>query len=394
MFKKIKIEKGFLIISLVYLFTFLVMLPLRNQTYQDDWAYALSVKNFLNTGVLKVSDWSSASLIFQIYWGSIFSKIFGASLATLQFSTITLLYIALVTFYFLLKNLGLNQTRSTFFTIILMSFPWVFNFSYTFLTDVPFMSLSIITIFFYTKGLQQNKKIFYLLGSIIAGFSFLTRQLGIAFPVSIFAVFLYIDIVQKKVNLGKYIWSLLPFTIIAGIYSLWLRTDNLTYIQYQVSSIFFRDVLPYLSLLNIRTVGTAYGYYLNFVQRTLLYFHLIIGFLLPVFVVFKPNLKSIGKIFKKYKISILLISIFYLIFLGLEVFLHYSRRTFLLEIPNLITRYSIFPILDFGKLWKYLVSISVVIWVPILAMIFQKYANSILQPIKKKGVNCLSVYQY
>ncbi len=384
MFRKIKIDNGLLIISSVYILTFLIMLPLRNQTYQDDWAYMLSVKNFLNTGILKVSDWSSASLIFQIYWGSIFSKIFGASLATLNLSTITLLYVGLVSFYYLLKNLGLNQIRSTFFTIILMSFPWVFDFSYTFLTDVPFMSLSLITIFFYTKAIQKNKMIFYLLGSAIAGCSYLTRQLGIAFPISIFIVLLYTDITKRRTNIKKYICALLPFIVMAIIYSLWLKTDdNLTFIQSQVSTIFFRDVLPYLSPINVKTVGTAFGYYLNFVQRTLLFFHLIIGFLLPVFLVFKPNLISIKNIFKKHKVSIIVISIFYLIFLSLEIFIHYSRPTFLLEIPSLITRFNIFPIFDFTKSWKYFVSISVVIWIPIIAIIFQKSVNSIFEPIKK-----------
>ncbi len=385
MFRKIRIEKGIVILTLVYLLTFLVMLPLRNQTYQDDWAYALSVKNFLNTGVLRVSDWSSASLIFPIYWGSLFSRIFGANLISLHISTISIFFIGLLSFYLLLRKLGLDQTRSTFFSIILLSFPWVFDFSYTFLTDIPFVSLSIVTILLYTLALQKNKKIFFVLGSIFAGFSYLTRQIGIAFPISIFLVLAISDLSQKKINIMRYLLSLVPFALMAGAYSFWLKSDNnLTTTQYQLSKYFLNGVLPYLWPFDVKKVGGTYGYYLSFVQRIVLYFHLIIGFLLPSLFVFKINLKSIKNVLIKYKISILIISVFYLIFLALEIFLHYSRRSYILEVPTLVTRYSIVSILDFQKIWKFIVGISVVIWIPIVAIIFHKIIKSIFKPIEKK----------
>ena len=51
--KWIKNNKGVLLITAVYLASFVFMLPLRSQTFQDDWAYVLTVKNFVETGSSK-----------------------------------------------------------------------------------------------------------------------------------------------------------------------------------------------------------------------------------------------------------------------------------------------------------------------------------------------------
>ncbi len=381
----IRKNKGFIIVTLVYLFTFLYMLPLRNQTYQDDWAYIQSVRDFLNTGILKVSEWSSASLIFPIYWGSIFSKIFGYSIQSLHLSTIAILYLGTISFYFLLKRLHLNDTKAIFFSVILFSFPWVFQFSYSFLTDIPFMSLSIITILFYTISLQENKTSFYFLGSIFATFSFLTRQLGVVFPLSIFIILVYLDISQKKFVLKRYLAALFPFLILALFYILWLKTDgNLTNGQYQASTIFFKQTMPYLTPFNIPRIGTTYGYYLSYVQRIVIYFHLCIGFLVPIFLVFKPNLNSIKKFLLKQKFALLITSSIYLILIAFEIFQHYARKTFVLEIPTLITRSNILPALDFNHLWIYLVFISVIIWLPIITKTLLAFFGSFLIPLKKR----------
>ena len=86
---------GLLIVAGVYLFTFLYMLPLRNQAFQDDFAYHLTAKNYYETGIIKLSDWGSASLISQIYWTTLFTKVFGFSMKIDHLSTIVLFFIAI-----------------------------------------------------------------------------------------------------------------------------------------------------------------------------------------------------------------------------------------------------------------------------------------------------------
>ncbi len=119
-FKK---NKGFFAITAVYVGICIVMLPLYNKAYLDDFAYAQTVRNFVNTGILKISDWTAVTLIFQVFWGALFSRIFGFSLASLQLSTIVLLYFGLVAFYFILREIQLDDTISALFTLALLSFP-------------------------------------------------------------------------------------------------------------------------------------------------------------------------------------------------------------------------------------------------------------------------------
>lgn len=68
----LKTHSGLLVITAIYLLTFLLMLPLKNQAFDDDFAYIRTTERLVKTGQLKLSDWTATSLIFQVYWGALF----------------------------------------------------------------------------------------------------------------------------------------------------------------------------------------------------------------------------------------------------------------------------------------------------------------------------------
>lgn len=360
------------------------MLPLRNQGFQDDWAYIQSVRDSLASGHIIVSEWSSAALIFPVLWGTAFSKILGFSPKTLHISTQLIFYFGIIGFYFLLRRLKISNLKSVIFSIVLLSYPWVFHYSYSFLTDVPFMSLTILSLLSYTIGLQENKNRYLAAGSFIAVLAFLTRQLGLALPVSILAILLYMDAAARKLNIKRYFYSLIPFIGITAIYLYWLSLDShLTTLQYQLSTIFFKETLPWFWPFNPTQVGRVYFLYLSSIQRILIYFHLSIGFLLPVFLIFKPNITSLKKLLQKLKWPTFAAAILYLSLLAFDFFEHYARRAFILEIPSLITRHNVLPLPDFNITWRLLVGASIFIWIPIIGFLAEESINAFAVKNKK-----------
>src|SRR5689334_10766744 len=96
--------------SLLFLAAFtiplLILRPLQNVPYVDDWTYAWSVENLLNTGTLKVLDWSSSMAVAQALWGALFCLPAGFSFSALRLSTWVLSVFGIIGFYQLLMELG------------------------------------------------------------------------------------------------------------------------------------------------------------------------------------------------------------------------------------------------------------------------------------------------
>ena len=103
--KLLKRYAGIFIISFIYLLLFILMLPLRNAAYLDDFAYIKNAEEFVLTGNLRITDWASTALVFPVVWGALFAKIFGFSIRILHLSNIVLFYFGLLAFYGILRNL-------------------------------------------------------------------------------------------------------------------------------------------------------------------------------------------------------------------------------------------------------------------------------------------------
>lgn len=382
--KLIKKNAGFFVLTIVYIFTFLCMLPLRNQAFQDDWAYMQTTRNYYVTGNLKLSDWQSSSFIFQAFWGNLFAKIAGGfSMKIMQLSTVVLFYFGLVGFYLLLKKLKIGEVRSLVFTFFLMSFPWVFQFTYSYLTDVPYISLMILSMYFYLRGLSSTKYIFLmlLLGSIFGALSFLVRQLGIVLPISMFLVLTYKSYIEKKPAIKYYLASIFPFVIAYLVYSHWLSTsDNLTLVMYQVSQHFKLGVLPYLLPIKPDYASVSDIFYGEYLKRIFFYIEIAAGFLLPIFLIFKYNKHNILMALmalKRYKKAIIITALVYLVLLFTELLFHFGRKEFRLELPSLIVNFDTLSHINWQYSWKYFVAFALFILIPLFAATIQKIFRSI-----------------
>jgi hypothetical protein len=105
----------------------------------DDWAYAHSVRIFLETGVIERVSWTWAAIVTHIWVGALASELFGFSFETLRWTGLFFGLGACVASYALGRALGLTATRSALVAFVLALCPVHFNLSFTFMTDPPFV---------------------------------------------------------------------------------------------------------------------------------------------------------------------------------------------------------------------------------------------------------------
>src|SRR5207248_6846407 len=102
-----KMRTRFGLYTLLLVLTTLIVFvnPVRNAlTADDSWAYCLGVRHLLDTGEYRLHDWAGVNMPVQIYLATFVAKLFGYSFTLLRFSTIMLLFVAVVSLYCLLRD--------------------------------------------------------------------------------------------------------------------------------------------------------------------------------------------------------------------------------------------------------------------------------------------------
>ena len=153
----------------------------------DDWTYAWSVEHFLKTGKLAVLDWSIHYPFAQILWGALFCLPFGFSFSALRVSTVMLAWLGALALYGTLRELGRARTESLIATLVLIANPVFFLLSFSFMTDVPFVSVSTIAFFFIVRAFSKKKPLDLWLGCAFGVVGFFIRQIAIAIPGAVLA---------------------------------------------------------------------------------------------------------------------------------------------------------------------------------------------------------------
>jgi hypothetical protein len=106
----------------------------------DDWTYAWSVQHYLQTGALRMLEWSAHYPLAQILWGALFSQWLGFSFVVLRFSTLVLAWCGLVALFLTLRELRIPSYLAGLGTLIVWCNPLFFVLSHSFMTDAPFIS--------------------------------------------------------------------------------------------------------------------------------------------------------------------------------------------------------------------------------------------------------------
>src|SRR5205085_1369747 len=138
-----EIVKDCLIMALAWAAIYLILRPLQNTPFQDDWIYAWRVQWLLDHGQLRALEYSSNPNFVQVMWGALFCLPFGFSFIALRVSTGVLGLGAIWGMYLLLRELQVNRRDAWIGTALWTFNPVFFMSAFTFMTEVPFLFLMI-----------------------------------------------------------------------------------------------------------------------------------------------------------------------------------------------------------------------------------------------------------
>jgi hypothetical protein len=151
----------------------------------DDWVYAWSVQHLIDTGRLQVLPISAFYPIVQILWGALFARIGGFSFGVLRVSTLVLAVLGCWAVYLTLRELGCRRSTSLLGALALALDPVYFALSFSFMTEVPFVSVSAMALYWYVRAARRNERAAVWAGCACAIAAFLIRPIGIVLPLAL-----------------------------------------------------------------------------------------------------------------------------------------------------------------------------------------------------------------
>jgi hypothetical protein len=222
-FTKHSIFLPFVILEICFL---ALISPVGEFPLNDDWIYTKTVQHLLETGHYQAHPYLNATLILQAYWGALFCKLFGFTFTTLRCSTLALSCINAWAVARCGLSLGLSRPWSLLCGTVVMTQPLMLGLSYSFMTDIPFLTLATLAGLCFLKALKGLSTPLVLLGSVLGVGSFFVRQFGLLIPLA-FVITLGILQFRQRIRPRAEIWLaiLSPWVIAACLY--WFFAPNL-----------------------------------------------------------------------------------------------------------------------------------------------------------------------
>ena len=203
---------GAAIIVLVFAAAVAITNPIGNFPLNDDWDFTLSTWNLVHTGHVQHTPFTSNIAVLQYFWGALWTILFGASSTVLRFSTLALALASAVLVYTILRRSEVPEWLATLSALALLFNPLVYWASFTYMTDVPEMFLSIAAFALLNEALHRDDSDVWLAAAVaVAIASFFVRQIGI-----LNAVVPLIAIRKKKITIAYGAASALYLVLLAS----------------------------------------------------------------------------------------------------------------------------------------------------------------------------------
>lgn len=146
-----------------------------NFPLNDDWIYAEGVKHFLDTGELRLLACAPACL-FHLIFGAAVCKVFGFGHETLRCVGVFWALIATLGLYGCMRELRMRQLPALLFALTFAANPMTVNLAFSFMTDTPAFSLTILYAYFCIKGMRRKSEINFVLATMALIAGSLVRQ--------------------------------------------------------------------------------------------------------------------------------------------------------------------------------------------------------------------------
>jgi hypothetical protein len=175
------------LIAAVWVTLVLAVNPIGDFPLNDDWIYGGAVRSILSGNGFHIPGPTIANILSQVVWGVAFCWTFGFSYTVLRLSTLVLALLGLASFHALIRENGGDRRVAAVATLALAVDPLWFAPAESFMTDVPFLALMIVSLHLLTRALREDSRSAFLGGVIVSFLAILTRQIGVA-PLAAYAV--------------------------------------------------------------------------------------------------------------------------------------------------------------------------------------------------------------
>jgi Dolichyl-phosphate-mannose-protein mannosyltransferase len=163
---------------------FLLVNPWVQLPFDDDWSYAFTVHQLLQTGHLIYNGWGSPAIITQAYWGAAWAKIFGFSFTTLRFSTLPLAMGSAVVCFLLGRLCGLRPPLAVFAALLLGLSPTFLPLATSFMTDIPGLFFMLLSTYALARAAVTQRIAWLAVAVLAATVGGLSRQVVWIVPIS------------------------------------------------------------------------------------------------------------------------------------------------------------------------------------------------------------------
>lgn len=200
----------------------LMLRPLQDTPLIDDWTYAWGVEWLLKHGQLRMLDWNIHLNPVHVVWGWLFCLPAGFSFVALRLSTFVSALGCVCGVYMLLRELETPWRNALLGAAVLGLNPIFFFLAISFMTDVPFLALTVWAAWAMARALRERHDGWLLAASALAALALGVRQVGVVMPVAMMAALLF-----HAENWGRRPWrvlvALLPLAFL-GLLFWWKAT--------------------------------------------------------------------------------------------------------------------------------------------------------------------------
>ena len=268
-----------LALGLLWVAGILIVNPMGNFPLNDDWAMGQTVKRLVEGQGYHPIGWTEMSLITHVLWGALFCLPHGFSFNALRCSTLVFSLAGVFAMYALIRHLRPSRTFAFICAVTLAFNPIFFALSNTFMTDVPFTTLVILSALFFVRYLQNEDHADLVLATVFTIAATLCRQLGLCLPLA-FAMSFFLKQKRQKSSILPAVLPLITTSCILVAFQLWLKlTGRLPTINIQRGRLLTIISHPIRAPINVAYFGWAMLMYLGW-------------FLLPVLVLSNERLKN------------------------------------------------------------------------------------------------------
>lgn len=203
----------------------------------DDWSWSKTAKGLAEGRGYHPTSWTEMTLLTNALWGALFCLPQGFSFTALRCSTLVLSLTGAFAMYALIRQLRPEREHATRLELhrhrllagicaLTLAFnPIYFALSHTFMADVPFTTIALLSALFFVRHLRSDATPDLLIATAFALAATLSRQMGLCLPLA-FGVTLWLKHGFQKRALIRAVLPALVCVVGLAAFQYWLQATG------------------------------------------------------------------------------------------------------------------------------------------------------------------------